>query len=148
MNASVFVDTNVLIYARDASEPEKQPLARAWMDALWESRRARLSYQVLAEYYVIVTRKLDPGLDQSAARADVRDLLAWRPLPVDGPLMEDAWRLEQRFGLHFWDAQIVAAAQAAGCRYLLTEDLQGGQQLDGITVVNPFLTSPQDLSER
>jgi predicted nucleic acid-binding protein len=145
MRADVFVDTNVLLYARDASEREKQPRARAWVDALWEQRRARLSFQVLDEYYVSATRKLSPGLAPEEARADVRDLMAWRPVAVDVALIEDAWRIEDRFGLHFWDAQIVAAARAAACRYLLTEDLQAGQDLDGIRVVDPFSTLPQEL---
>jgi len=148
MSATVFVDTNVLLYARDTSEAAKQSLARAWVDTLWAQRRARLSYQVLDEYYVGLTRKLDPGLDRDAAQADVRDLLAWRPVAVNGPLLEDAWRLEERYGLHFWDAQIVAAARAAGCRYLLTEDLQSGQDLAGVTVVDPFTTRPEALPPR
>ncbi len=144
MTATVFVDTNVLIYARDMSEPAKQPLAREWMDALWAQHRGRLNLQVLNEYYV-ATRKLKPGLDRAAAQADVRDLLAWRPVGVDAPLLEDAWWLEGRFSLSYWDAQIVAAARAAGCHFLLTEDLQRGQDIDGLIVVDPFDTRPADL---
>ena len=144
MTATLFVDTNVLLYARDSSEQRKQPLAREWLDVLWEHRCARLSYQVLNEYYVAVTRKLRPGLEPNEARADVRDLMAWRPVSPDEPLLEDAWGLESRFGLSYWDAQIVAAARAAGCRYLLTEDLQHGQDLDGVTVMDPFVTPAAD----
>jgi len=147
MTATVFVDTNVLFYNRDASERRKQPLASAWLDVLWQQRRGRLSHQVLNEYYVGVTRKLRPGLDPAAAQADVRDLMAWRPIGTDGPLLEDAWWLEGRFGLSFWDSQIVAAARAAGCRYLLTEDLQHGQDLDGLVVVDPFVTQPEELPQ-
>jgi predicted nucleic acid-binding protein len=142
---TVFVDTNVLLYARDASEPVKQPRAQAWLDALWELQRGRLSHQVLNEYYVAATRKLRPGLDRESARADVRDLMAWRPVGIDGALLEDAWWLEARFSLSFWDALIVAGARATGCRYLLTEDLQHGQELDGLAVVDPFALEPQDL---
>jgi predicted nucleic acid-binding protein len=146
MTASIFVDTNVLLYARDASEPLRQPVARRWIDSLWEQRTGRLSYQVLHEYYVAVTRKLKPGLMPEEARADVRDLLAWRPVPMDGPMLEDAWWLETRFGLSHWDALIVAAARAQGCRFLLTEDLSNGQDLDGIVVVSPFAVGPGELS--
>jgi predicted nucleic acid-binding protein len=145
MSETVFVDTNVLLYARDASEPVKQPCARAWLDALWELQRGRLSYQVLNEYYVAATRKLQPGLARESARADVRDLMAWRPVGVDSALLEDAWWLEARFSLSFWDSLIVAGARAAGCRYMLTEDLQHGQDLDGLAVVDPFAVEPQDL---
>ena len=144
MTATLFVDTNVLLYARDSSERKKQPLAREWLESLWERRCARLSYQVLNEYYVAVTRKLRPGLEPEEARADVRDLMAWRPVSPDEALLEDAWRLESRFGLSYWDAQIVAAARAAGCGSLLTEDLQHGQDLDGVTVVDPFVTRAAD----
>jgi predicted nucleic acid-binding protein len=145
MTARVFVDTNVLVYARDASELEKQPLAARWLQALWPARSGRLSFQVLHEYYVTVTRKLEPGLPADVAQADIRDLLAWRPLPSNAIVLEDAWWLEERYAIGFWDAQIVAAARTLGCRWLLTEDLQAGQELDGVVVVDPFATSPEQL---
>lgn len=146
MSVPTFVDTNVLLYARDASEPEKQPLARRWLDVLWERRTGRLSYQVLNEYYVAATRKLRPGLGQSLARADVQDLMAWRPIVLDEAMVKDAWHLEDRFGLSYWDALIVAAAREAGCDHLLTEDLQHGQDLDGVMVIDPFTLSPGELT--
>ena len=135
---TVFVDTNVLVYARDDSEPDKQPRAAAWVEHLWRSRTARLNIQVLQEYYATTTRKLEPGLSPEQARADVRDLLAWRPVPVDAEAIEAGWSVEDRFGLSCWDALIVATAKIAGCEYLLTEDLQHGAELDGLRVVNPF----------
>ncbi len=138
----VFVDTNVLVYARDASEAEKQPQATAWMDYLWSHRQGRVSFQVLDEYYVTVTRKLDPGLTRDEARQDVRDLLSWRPVAIEGPVVKGAWTAEDRYGFSFWDALVVSAAQLAGCDVLLTEDLSHGQRLDGLEVVNPFLAAP------
>jgi predicted nucleic acid-binding protein len=62
MSDNIFVDTNILLYARDASEPEKQPIAAQWIDQLWDGQNGRLSVQVLNEYFVNVTRKLEPGL--------------------------------------------------------------------------------------
>lgn len=141
----VFVDTNVLVCARDASEPEKGPRARAWMEALWRARAGRISVQVLEEYYVTVTSKLDPGLDPAEGRSDVRALSAWRPLPLDADLVEAAWGLEDRWGFSFWDAMIVAAGRRAGCRYLLSEDLQDGQALNDMEVVDPFRRSPDEV---
>lgn len=142
----VFVDTNVLVYARDASDPEKHAAARGWMEHLWATSSGRLSVQVLQEFYVTVTRKLRPGLPHDEARADVRDLVAWRPLRVDEAMLEAAWRVEDRFGLSFWDSQIVAAAQVAGCSTVLTEDLQHGLDIDGLQVADPFRTSVGSLS--
>jgi predicted nucleic acid-binding protein len=141
----VFVDTNVLVYARDASEPEKQPQAAAWIDHLWRTRTARLSFQVLQEYYATTTRKLEPGLTPEQARADVHDLLAWRPVSVGTDLLELGWSVEDRFGLSCWDALIVAAARIAGCEYLLTEDLQHGAELERLRVVSPFRATAGSL---
>lgn len=141
----VFVDTNVLVYARDASAIEKQPQASAWIDHLWAHRQGRLSLQVLNEYYVTTTLKLKPGLSRHEARQDIRDLLAWRPLALDAHVTAGAWTVEDRYGFSFWDALVVSAAQVAGCTVLLTEDLSHGQRLDGIEVVNPFLADPSML---
>jgi predicted nucleic acid-binding protein len=100
---------------------------------------------VLEEYYVTVTRKLDPGLEPADARADVRDLLAWEPVLVDAPVIEAAWRLESRWSISFWDAAILAAARAAGCSHLLTEDLADGETMGGVMIVNPFTAEPSSI---
>jgi predicted nucleic acid-binding protein len=63
----------------------------------------------------------------------------------DAALIESGWKLQDRYRLSYWDALIVAAAKVASCRYLLTEDLQTGQKLDGIEVVNPFLRGPESV---
>lgn len=137
-----FVDTNVLVYARDAGERIKQPKAQAWLEHLWRTRSGRLSYQVLSEFYVTVTGKLDPGLPPDVARADVRNLLAWRPVVVDDSVLEDAWTLRDRHSLSLWDALILAAAAAARCGQVLSEDLSDGEAYGAVTVVNPFRHDP------
>lgn len=91
MSVRVFVDTNVLVYARDATEPDKQRACHGWLAALWDQRAGYLSFQVLQEYYVTVTRKLSPGLDPQTARDDVRTLLAWQPLTATDQMLEIAW---------------------------------------------------------
>ncbi len=145
MTAKVFVDTNVLVYCRDATEPDKQARALAWMAALWERRTGRLGFQVLQEFYVTVTAKLAPRLSPEPARLTVHQLLAWKPVAVDGRLLKEAWRLQDRFQLPWWDALIVAAAQASDCRYLLSEDFQEGMDLGDLKVINPFLNKPEEF---
>jgi predicted nucleic acid-binding protein len=142
MNDKVFVDSNILVYCRDLSEPEKRDRSMAWMEHLWRTRTGRLSYQVLQEFYVVVTQKLRPGLDPALARSDVRLLLAWQPVPADNRMMEAAWVLQDIFGFSWWDALIVAAAKLSGCGYLLSEDLQEGRLFDGIRILNPFRHQP------
>jgi predicted nucleic acid-binding protein len=144
---TTFVDTNVFVYARDSGQTSKQPIARHWLDHLWMSGTGRLSVQVLNEYYVTVTRKLSKVLPVDAARADVSDLRAWKPVPVSAALISAAWDVEDRFGLSFWDSLIVAAARQARCRRLLSEDLQDGQDFDGVIVVSPFTHHPGDVDD-
>src|SRR5271167_3822728 len=143
MTAPVFVDSNVFLYALDKADLKKQQAARNWRAELWKSRRGRLSFQVLGEFYVNAIRLLPKARDE--ARSEVRDLLAWRPVVTDAALLERGWKIQDRYQLSYWDALIVAAAGASSCRYLLTEDLQAGQKLDGIEVVNPFLHGPRSL---
>lgn len=144
MTGPVFVDTNVFIYALDEADPAKQKAARAWRGALWQTHRGRTGFQVLEEFYAKVTKKRPAARDR--ARAEVRDLLAWRPVRVDAEMMERAWNIQDRYRFSFWDALIVAAAKAASCHYLLTEDLQPDHDLDGVRVVSPFLLGPNSLS--
>ena len=145
MSAPIFVDTNVFVYGRDVRDPAKQRRAEDWLDYLWESRRGRVSRQVLHEYYVTVTRKLRPGLSVEEARDDVRALFHWMT-PLDPvALIQAAWDLQDRFSLSFWDALIVGAAECTGSAHLLSEDLPGTQQLGGVLVVNPFLVTPGEV---
>ena len=146
MTALVFVDTNVLLYRHDIARPEKQEAASAWLSHLWRVRSGRVSMQVLQEFYVNATQKLKPGLARQSAREEIQDLMSWSPIPIDARLIEGAWNLQDRFGLSFWDSLIAAAARSAGCRFLLTEDLQHDQDLNGVRVLSPFIARPSSFS--
>jgi predicted nucleic acid-binding protein len=138
MTAAVFVDTNVLVYARDASEPAKQARAAAWLDLLWRDQSGRTSMQVLSEYYVSLTRKLQPRVAPADAWDEVNELLTWRPQPIDESVMRRGQEVELRYRLNWWDCLVIAAAQLQGCALLLSEDLQDGGVYGGVTVRSPF----------
>jgi predicted nucleic acid-binding protein len=141
-----FVDTNVLLYEWDGTDAGKQQRAIEWMRHLWETQSGRLSYQVLVEFYRGATQKLRPVLAAPKAQNHVRTLVAWKPVAIDQEIIEAAWREQERFKLSWWDALIVAAAQRAGCRTLLSEDFQAGQTFGDLTVMNPFATAPPEAS--
>jgi len=136
MSVRRFFDTNVLIYADDKGAPAKQ---RRSLELIEEHRRARtgvVSLQVLQEYFVTATRKLQ--LDARIARRKV-ELLA--EFDVATPELADilaAIDLHRLHGFSFWDALIVRAAMQAGCSVLLSEDMQGTREIDGLHIVNPF----------
>jgi predicted nucleic acid-binding protein len=144
MNGTVFVDTNVFVYARDPGEPAKQPIAAEWVRNLWAEQRGRTSIQVLSEYYATVTRKLDPGLSADEAWEDVTTLLAWEPQEIDRDVIARAREIERRYELSWWDAMIVAAAELQTCAVLLSEDLQHGMVCGTVRIRNPFVGAIED----
>jgi len=138
--AKHFVDTNILIYAHDLDAGEKHLKAAEVVRTLWDSGTGVLSTQVLQEFYVNVTRKIPQPLPLSKARGLVGAYGAW---DVSCPTLETllaASEIQERHQLSFWDAMIVAAAQEAGADTLLTEDLNHGQLIEGIHVVNPLVS--------
>lgn len=139
MNARVFVDTNILVYSRDKSEAAKQAIALQWLTVLWQQRSGRISFQTLNEFYVTVTQRLKPGLTREEAQADIRNLLLWNPIAVDSTVMENAWLIQERQRFSWWDSLILSAAQIQDCTFILSEDMQHGQQIGNLTIINPFL---------
>ena len=133
-----FVDTNILIYAHDISSGQKHSRARELMRGLWQSGEGCLSIQVLQEFYVNVTQKVEKPLPTEAAAQIIADLSVWE---VHCPQMEDvldAVRLQRRYQISFWDAMILASALQMGCQVLWSEDLNPGQVYDQVEVQSPF----------
>ena len=145
MSATVFVDTNVLLYCFDARDAVKRAGAQTWVSHCWQSRCGRISTQVLNEFYSNARRKFTSAISAGDARAEVRRYQQWQPWAIDHATVETAWAIESRFDLNYWDALIVASAQQQGCGHLLSEDLQHDQQIDGVRIVNPFTTTPQQI---
>jgi len=138
-----FVDTNVLLYSVDASHADKQAAARAWLELLWEHAAGRLSWQVLHEFYANAERKA--GLARAAARKVVEAVAQWQPVEASLGLIQQGWHWMDRAQLPYWDSLIVAAAERAGCAWLLSEDFQPGRRFGAVTVVNPFLRNPAEF---
>jgi predicted nucleic acid-binding protein len=133
-----FVDTNILVYAHDASETTKQPIAQALLEELWADRSGAISTQVLQEFYSVATSRLHPPMTPAAARAVVTAYSAWPVVLIEPVLIVTASRLAEVRQLSFWDALIVEAARAIGADRVLSEDLNAGQDIDGIHIENPF----------
>jgi predicted nucleic acid-binding protein len=137
MSARSFFDTNVLVYADDKAAPVKQ---RRALDLVAEHRRAGtgvLSLQVLQEYFVTVIRKLH--LDPRIARRKVELLAEFDVAAPDVGDILAAIDLHRLHGFSFWDALVLRAAKQAGCRVVLSEDMQEKREIDGVRIINPFL---------
>jgi len=133
-----FVDTNVLVYAHDASAGAKRTAARLLLERLWISGDACASIQVLQEFYVSVTRTVPRRLDAREASQAVRDLSAWTLFVPQTDDVLAAIELHQRVGISFWDAMIVRSAAELDCAVIWSEDLNANQVYEGVPVMNPF----------
>ena len=137
MNADVFVDTNVLVYAHDRDAGEKHVKAARLIAGFWERReRPSVSIQVLQELHVNLVRK---GIAPDRSAQIVSRYLSWRVVGNTRHLLRQAFAEQQRWQLSFWDSLILAAARRASVSTLWSEDLNTGQDFDAITVVNPLL---------
>ena len=131
-----FLDTNVLIYLFDDDAPGKKARAQALLDE--EKDRIVLSTQVLGEFYVNVTRKLEAPLPPDAAAQAVEEFSRLEVQSVTAELALAAVRRSRSSLLSYWDSLIVETARKAGAKILFTEDLQHGQEIDDLRIVNPF----------
>ena len=138
MNDRTFVDTNVLIYAHDVDANAKHEAAKSVLRELWSERTGVLSMQVLQEFYVNVTRKIPHPISRTSARLVVGTYAVWcvDTTPAE---ISTAFRIEDESQIGFWDALIVAAALKSGARRILSEDLNAGQAIAGVSIENPFL---------
>jgi predicted nucleic acid-binding protein len=141
MSDRFFVDTNILMYAHDASAGAKHERAKTLVEQLWRDRTGVVSTQVLQELAVNLRRKAGRPLDGKATREIVADYLAWQVIVNGGESILEALDLEARFQISFWDALVVQAAHASGAEVLYSEDLSDGQTYGAVRVINPLRAS-------
>ena len=139
MNASILVDTNVLVYAYDRATPDKQRVAITVADALARRRIGVVSTQVLSEFFVAATRKIAQPLSVAEARRRIDVYLqTWTVLDMTGMIVLEAARGVETYQLSFWDAQIWAAARLNQIALVFSEDFNVGATIEGVHFINPF----------
>jgi predicted nucleic acid-binding protein len=138
MSGVAFVDSNVLIYAHDRDAGVKRERAVAKLRELWNSGNGRLSIQVLQEFYVNVTQKLATPMARSTAREIIKTYGVWIRHATTVETVTRASEISDLARISFWDALIVASAEEVDADELLSEDLNAGQSIVDIRVVNPL----------
>ena len=133
-----FIDTNILVYAFDASAGAKKAAAQKLLERLWEDGTGCLSVQVLQEFFVTVTRKVAQPLPVDEVADRIREFATWKVFTPTANDVLAAIALQKQAKLQFWDAMVVEAAAELGCDVLWTEDMNDGQRLRGVHIRNPF----------
>ena len=138
-NDKVFVDTNVLVYAYDRSEPEKQRQASWILDRLALAGIGVVDTQIMAEFFVAVTRKISAPLSVEEAYQRIQNYVrSWPVLRISEMVVLEAARGVRDYQFSFWDAQVWAAARLNQISVVFSEDFNTGSQIEGISFVNPF----------
>ncbi|MBI2301703.1 MAG: PIN domain-containing protein [Armatimonadetes bacterium] len=141
-NGRFFLDTNVLVYCFDDEEGSKRGIADRWVQQALRTQRGVISYQVVQEFLSLSLLRFAAPFTVSRAREYLATVL--RPLCrhwPSGEFYDRALELRAETGYHWYDALIVTAALDLGCATLLTEDLQHGRVVRGLTILNPFVGS-------
>lgn len=138
MKDKYFIDTNILVYANDRSEREKQEKAKQILFAGIANEDIAVSTQVLSEFYVTVTKKIKTKLPAGIAKKEILLLKAIEVVEIDFNLIIQAINICNENKLSYWDSLIIAAAHKAKCTVVYSEDLNPGQTFDTVTIVNPF----------
>ena len=139
MIAKTFVDTNVLLYAHDADAGAKRRQASEALRTLWREGSGCLSTQVLQEFFVNATKKIKTPIPAASAREILRSYATWTHTATTAETVLRATEIGEAYRLSFWDSLILAAAEQDGASVLLSEDLNNGQIIAGVRIVNPFL---------
>lgn len=139
MTAPGFIDTNILVYALADTGDGRHAEARALVEGLLDGQNAGMSVQILKEFYAVATRKVKKPLPRRKVIGIIKDLsLACLVVDDTLPQLDRALELVDAYGLSIWDASIVAAAEAAGCGILYTEDLVHDASIGNVRIMNPF----------
>lgn len=137
MSAPEFLDTNVLVYAYDPSDPRKQEIAQGLVRRAVAGEIAASS-QVLGEFAATLLHKITPPAKPEDLMVVLDTLGPINLVPIDGDVILRAVQARAQYGVHFYDGMILAAAERGGCQKIWSEDLNAGQQYFGCVVANPF----------
>ena len=139
MSVEHFLDTNVFIYLFDETNDHKRERAVRLVQESLVNETGCISYQVVQETLNVITRKLNATPEKARQILDDTLIPLWRVNPTR-TLYQRSLDLQTRYRFSFYDSLIVAAALEAGCKSLFSEDLQDGQQIEDLTITNPFRT--------
>ncbi|MEJ2054568.1 MAG: PIN domain-containing protein [Calditrichaceae bacterium] len=138
MSDKFFIDTNIIVYANDASSVLKNQIAKNIILSGIHNDNIVISAQVLSEFYVTVTRKIKKTLKPEIALQEIELLRSVEIIEIDYDLIIQAIELSLKFQLSYWDSLIIATALNSKCSILYTEDLSHNQIIEGLRIVDPF----------
>lgn len=139
MSDKIFLDSNIIIYAYDKSDPERQKKAQQILKDVFQNENGILSPQVLSEFFVVVTRKIKNPLSSIDAKTIISSLSFLQVEEIDLTSVKRAIETHIQFKISYWDSLIISTAERAVYNIILSEDLNHGQIINGVEINNPFV---------
>ena len=139
MKGKYFLDTNILVYAHDSQNSKKKKISQGLILNGLKNANIVISTQVLSEFFVTITRKVEKPLSPSRARKEIHLLSNLEISNIGFPLILSAIDQHVKYKISFWDALIIVSAQQSKCNIIYSEDLNDGQQFDDSKIVNPYI---------
>jgi len=136
MKGKIFIDTNILVYAQNDLEKEKQQICRSVLNHLIDHNRLVISTQIIQEFYNVSTLKL--GLDKLFVKNTIKQFDFHETILPQPTIILQAIDIQILNQLSFWDSLVISAAKSANCSFILTEDMNDWQVIDGIKIQSPF----------
>jgi predicted nucleic acid-binding protein len=140
----IFIDSNVLLYSRDKDSEEKSSTSNTWISAAVKAGAARTNLQVLNEVTNVMLRKRR-DLPNEAVFSAVDEIRFLGQSPVTEVTVRQARTIRQKTSYSWWDCLLLASALELGCTHFLSEDLADGQKIEGLTIIDPFAHSPDQI---
>ena len=134
-----FLDTNILVYANDKTEKNKQQISEELILNGIKSNNIAISAQVLSEFWVVITKKIKKPLDYEDALRQIELFRIMDICEIDYDLVISAIKIQKQYILSYWDSLIISAAASKKCSVVYSEDMSDGHNYHGVKVINPFL---------
>lgn len=134
----IFLDTNILVCAFDKDEKTKHEKAKIILADCWNQQSGILSTQILQEFYVSLTSKIPNKLSINEASEVIKELLSWTIYEIMTQDIITATEIQDQYGYSFWDSLVISMAQKSDAELLYSEDMQDGQKIGSLTIVNPL----------
>jgi predicted nucleic acid-binding protein len=139
MKDKILVDTNILVYAYDSANPEKQRKAFQIIDKLASDQKGVISTQILGEFFIATTQKIKPSLDPAIISRSIQNYVrSWLVLDITPQIILEAIRGRNTYPISYWDAQVWATAKLNQIPVVYSEDFQDGQMLESVLFKNPL----------
>jgi len=139
MQDKYFIDSNILVYAHDVSEGNRHKISKDIILCGIENSNIVISTQVLSEFFVTVTKKIKRTLAIETAKKEIMLLKCVEVVEIDVDMIVKAIEALQKYSLSYWDALIISSAIRSNCAAVYSEDLNAGQVIESIKIINPFI---------